>query len=92
MTVGEFVSASRALYRGAGKPAEVQADLEERGLRHAGSGPAPMVVLHCDDCQHEQPHRFFGRQAVLPGSRDGWALMYQCAGCGTVRRWGLVDK
>ena len=69
------------LYRGSGKPAEVQADLERRAR--------PDVMLVCEG--DLERHRFFRRQAVLPGLQYGrsWELLYQCLSCGNIRRWGL---
>ena len=71
------------LYRGSGKPAEVQADLEKKAH--------PDAMLLCGNEVQLSLHEFFGRQLTRPDDWDGhsWEILYRCVTCGTVRRWGL---
>ena len=84
------------LFRGAGKPSEVQAELEDQAHGPERAHPEP-VWLECQGscwpAGSVTRHWFVGRQATLAevDAEMSWAVMYRCEGCGEWRRWGLEE-
>ncbi len=66
------------------------------GTRNIGD-PALLECEGAPSCGRWTTHEYVKHELLVdkngdPTAHPGWAVLYRCCGCGTVRRWGTSDS